>query len=187
MTLNKAIRERIVELASEKVYPDEKEKKLLNALIIALQDDTTPLWQEAKDIAASDFAEYAQLSQAISVYKSKTCNLRHKAIQIPLHFHYAQMFCKNEFGRDFQRYLHFNADGSGHGNLREEKLNFINDLNKLCTSVTTSGKLISIIPELEWAVKEVEKEEKEKEKPEKQELKKLADTVNWFLEKGGVK
>lgn len=203
MTLNKAIRERIVELASEKVYPDEKEKKLLNALIIALQDDTTPLWQEAKDIAASDFAEYAQLSQAISVYKSKTCNLRHKAIQIPLHFHYAQMFCKNEFGRDFQRYLHFNADGTNNWGIafseptveavkalyefREEKLNFINDLNKLCTSVTTSGKLISIIPELEWAVKEVEKEEKEKEKPEKQELKKLADTVNWFLEKGGVK
>lgn len=203
MTLNKTIRERIIELASEKVYPNEKERKLLDTLIIALQDDTTPLWQEAKDVAAGEFSEYAQLSQAITIYKSKTCNLRHKAIEIPLHFRYAQKICKNEFGGEFQRYLHFNADGSSNWDIafsaptieavkalydfREEKLNFINDLSKVCASVTTSGKLISIIPELDWAVREVEKEEKEKENPEKQELKKLAGTVNYFLAKGGVR
>ena len=203
MKLTKAIRERIVELASEKVYPNEKEKHLRNALIIALQDDTTPLWQEAKDIAAGEFAEYTQLSQAITVYKSKTCNLRHKAIEIPLHFRYAQMFCKDKFGREFQTYLHFNADGSINWDIafseptievvkalyefREEKLNFINDLSRVCASVTTSGKLISIIPELEWAVKEIKKAEKEKEKPEKQELKRLAGTVNYFLSEGGVR
>ena len=203
MKLTKAIRERIVELASEKVYPNEKEKHLRDALIIALQDDTTPLWQEAKDIAAGEFAEYAQLSQAITVYKSKTCNLRHKAIEIPLYFRYAQIFCKDEFGKEFQRYLHFNADGSCNWDItfskstieavkalyefREEKLNFINDLSRLCASVTTSGNLISIIPELEWAVKEVEKEEQEKGKTENQELKKLADTVSYFLVKGGVR
>lgn len=205
MKLTKAIRERIVELASEKVYPNEKERHLRDALIIALQDDTTPLWQEAKDIAAGEFAEYAQLSQAITVYKSKTCNLRHKAIEIPLHFRYAQKICKNEAGGEFNRYLHFNADGSSNWDIafseptveavkalydfREEKVNFINDLSRLCASVTTSKKLVSIfkIPELEWAVKEVEKEEKEKEKPEKQELKELADTVNYFLSEGGVR
>ena len=203
MTLTKAIRERIVELASEKVFPDEKERKLLDTLLIALQNDTTPLWQEAKDIAAGDFAEYAQLSQAITIYKLKTCNLRHKAIEIPLHFRYAQKICKNEAGGEFTRYLHFNADGTNNWGIafseptveavkalydfREEKLNFINDLNRVCSSATTTKKIVSIIPELEWAVKEVEKEEKEKKKSENEEMKSLVDTVNYFLSEGGAR